>query len=159
MHGSVRLGYGGNPKIDAEYNVKADAKSCQQAFTASWPMTITPLDTCGLVDLRGDHYRIVADSGDIVAKTVIENYRIWCASQGDKNTQRLFETKSSTLFDAVAVYLAIEQKLVTMEELGIRVTDDGFTRIDPTAKKVQVAVSWKDRKAFEEFLARRLTTE
>jgi inosine-uridine nucleoside N-ribohydrolase len=157
MDGSVRLGYGGNPKICAEYNVRADAKSCQQAFTAAWPMTITPLDTCGLVELKGDNYRNVVNSSDIIAKTVIENYRIW--SQANTNWRRLFETKSTTLFDTVAVYLAIEQKLVTMEELGIRVTDDGFTRIDPAAKKVQVAVSWKDQTAFEEFLARRLTTK
>ena len=159
MHGSVRVGYGGSKKIDAEYNVKADVKSCQQAFTAAWPMIVTPLDTCGLVDLQGDLYKSVVNSGDIVAKTVIENYRIWCASQSDKNMHNMFETKSTTLFDTVAVYLAIEQNFAVMEELGIRVTDDGFTRIDPSAKKMQVAVSWKDRKAFEELLAQRLTTK
>ena len=53
MHGSVRKGYGGDSKISPEWNVRADAKSCQTVFTAAWPMTITPLDTCGLVDLCG----------------------------------------------------------------------------------------------------------
>jgi len=52
MHGSVRLGYGGSKKISAEYNVRADAKGCQKVFTAPWRITITPLDTCGLVRLK-----------------------------------------------------------------------------------------------------------
>ena len=34
MHGSVYRGYGGSSKISAEYNVRADAKAAQKAFTA-----------------------------------------------------------------------------------------------------------------------------
>jgi hypothetical protein len=44
-----------------------------------------------------------------------------------------------------------------MEPLGIRVTDDGFTRIDPQATTMQVATAWKDMGAFEDLLAERLT--
>ncbi len=42
-------------------------------------MTITPLDTCGLVQLTGEDYRKVAASSDPLARAVIENYRIWRA--------------------------------------------------------------------------------
>lgn len=77
MHGSVRVGYGGKSTPDPEYNVVADVPAARAAFTAAWPMTITPLDTCGLVKLTGDKYRKVADSADPLARAVIENYKIW----------------------------------------------------------------------------------
>ncbi|NQT83258.1 nucleoside hydrolase [bacterium] len=151
MHGSVRLGYGGSKKVSAEYNVRADAKSCQKVFTAPWDITITPLDTCGLVHLRGEKYKAVRDSKDPVAAALIENYRIW-----SKNKKQA-ESRSSTLFDTVAVYLAFSEKLLLMEKLGIRVTDDGYTVIDPAAKTMSVATSWKDMAAFEDLLVRRVT--
>jgi hypothetical protein len=66
------------------------------------------------------------------------------------------DKRSSTLFDTVAVYLAIRQDLCVMEKLGLRVTDDGFTVIDPQAKQVNVATRWKDLGAYEDFLVERL---
>ena len=51
MDGSVRIGYGGAPKPDAEWNVKAAPKAAQQVLSAPWDITITPLDTCGLVTI------------------------------------------------------------------------------------------------------------
>jgi len=154
MHGSVRKGYGGSKDISAEWNVKADVKACQKVFTAQWEMLITPLDTCGVVDLFGDKYKKVKDSKDIIARTIIENYKIWSAA--NKNPKAA-EERSSTLFDTVAVYLAIDTDLVKVETLGIRVDDKGFTVIDENAKKVQCATEWKDLNGFRDFLVNRLT--
>lgn len=151
MHGSVRKGYDGGPEPSKEWNVVADAKAAQAAFTAAWPMLITPLDTCGIVRLRGDKYRRVAECSDPVTKAVIENYRIW-SKAGDKPLNA-----SSVLFDTVAIYLAFSTDLVTIERLPLRVTDDGFTRIDPQGKPIDCAMSWKDLAAFEDFLVARLT--
>jgi hypothetical protein len=44
-----------------------------------------------------------------------------------------------------------------MERLGIKVTDDGFTRLDAAAKAMNVATAWKDLEGFRALLARRLT--
>ena len=44
-----------------------------------------------------------------------------------------------------------------MEELGIRVTDDGLTLIDDSAKKMTVATEWKSLDGFRDFLVQRLT--
>jgi len=151
MHGSVRLGYGGSKKVSAEYNVRADPKSCQKVFTAPWDITITPLDTCGLVHLRGDKYKAVRHSRDAVASAVVENYRIWSADP------KQVESASTTLFDTVAIYLAFSDELLVMEKLGIRVTDEGYTLIDPAAKAMTVATGWKDMDAFEDLLVKRLT--
>lgn len=157
MHGSVRLGHGGAKKVVAEWNVVAAPKACQQVFTAPWDITITPLDTCGLIQLKGAKYQALCDSKDPIARTIIENYNIWADHNRKKDQPKRIPTQSSTLFDTVAVYLAYCQELCIMETIPLRVTDDGFTRIDPAGKPVHVATTWKDLAAFEDLLVGRLT--
>lgn len=153
MHGSVRRGYGNNPQPQAEYNVKEDVAACQRVLSADWrSITLTPLDTCGLIQLKGADYARVRQSANPICRAIVENYRHWL----DADHKGQADTHSSTLFDTVAVYLAIEDRLCTMEELGIRVTDDGFTVIDPAGRKMRVATAWKDQPAFERWLAMRL---
>lgn len=153
MDGSIYVGYGGSKKPDPEWNVKADVKSAQKVFTAPWGMTITPLDTCGLVTLDGERYQSLRRSKDPVAATVLECYRVW-NSHIEKPAD--FEHGSTTLFDAVAVYLAFSQEFCRMENLGIRVTDDGSTRVDESAKKIDAAIAWKNLDGFRDLLTRRL---
>ena len=62
LHGSVRKGYGGSPKISPEWNVRADAPALRAVFAAPWEKTITPLDTCGIIRLSGERYARVHDS-------------------------------------------------------------------------------------------------
>jgi len=152
MFGSVRRGYDNNPKPAAEWNVHCAPQAAIATLSAAWDVTITPLDTCGIVHLRGPKYQLVRDSTDPVARTVIENYRLWSAAHPDAA-----ETGSSTLFDTVAIYLAISHDLVKTEPLSIRVTNDGMTVIDPQGKAMQVATEWKDLPGFEDLLVRRLT--
>ena len=153
MAGSVRLGYDGTAQPSAEWNVKADVKAAQQVLAGAWEVTITPLDTCGLVKLDGGQYRSVREATNPVAATVIENYRIWSA--GGQNPHAA-DSYSTTLFDTVAVYLAVTQQLCTMESLNVRVSDDGYTRVDPVGKRMQVATQWKDLDAYRNFLVQRL---
>lgn len=155
MHGSVRRGYGGRPQIDAEYNVVRDPQACQQSFAAPWEVTITPVDTCGLVRLTGEEYRAVRDSSAPLARALMENYRLWAAHANPAGGIDP-DVCSSTLFDPVAVYLAFSEELLVMERLGIRVTDDGYTRIDETAKEIECATAWRDLGAFEDLLVERL---
>ncbi len=154
MHGSVRKGYGGG-KPAPEWNVKADAKACKQAFTAAWDMTITPLDTCGLVRLEGPRYAALRDSKDPIAAAVIDAYRAWNKTAPGKNDP---ETRSTTLYDTVAVYLSFSTDLLEMEKLPLIVTDTGMTSIDEKAgKPINTATKWKDRAAFEDLLIKRLS--
>jgi inosine-uridine nucleoside N-ribohydrolase len=156
MHGSVHRGYGGKSQIDKEYNVVSFIKAAQKVFTAEWDMTITPLDTCSLVVLQRDRYQKVLGSANPAAKAVIENYRVW-AKSGDVNEAQV-SVKSTTLFDTVAIYLAMRSDLLEMENLGIRVTDDGRTVIDEKAKKITCALKWKNLDAFGDLLVERLTS-
>ena len=156
MHGSVRLGYGGSKTPAKEYNVVADAPACQAAFTAPWDIVITPLDTCGLVVLRGDKYAKILACEDPLVQALMENYRHWCQAK-DKTDPDRARKASSTLFDTVAVYLVFSDSLCKMETLPIRVTDEGMTVIDAAARKMEVATEWKDLGKFEDFLVDRLT--
>jgi len=156
MHGSVRRGYGGSEKISAEYNVARYPQACQKVFAAGWDITITPLDTCGLVRLEGKKYRAVRDCEDPLVQALIENYRIW-AKDTEWAKELDTEIQSSVLFDTVAIYLAFSEELLVMENLGIRVTDDGYTVIDDDARMINCAVGWKNLLAFEDLLVQRLT--
>ncbi len=157
MHGSIRRGYGGSPRASAEYNVRADPEACRKAFVAPWEVTVTPLDTCGLVLLRGKRYRTVRDCPDPLIQALIDNYRIW--AQRVEWTKIDAKVQSSTLFDTVAVYLAFSEELLMMERLGLRVTDDGYTVVDEMAKQIRCAAEWRDLSAFEDLLVQRLTEE
>ena len=160
MYGSVRKGYKGKDEISPEWNVKANAKACQVALSADWDITITPLDTCGIVALDGSNYATIRNCEDPLIQTLMENYHIWWKNQEHRNkggdTTRPF-LRSSILYDLVAVYLAFSQELCKMETLSIRVDDKGFTRIDPKGKAMSVATEWKDLSKFEDFLVERLT--
>jgi inosine-uridine nucleoside N-ribohydrolase len=153
MYGSVYVGYDGEATPAAEWNVRVDPQSLQGLFAAPWDITITPLDTCGLVRLEGDNYRRIHDSNDPWLRALIENYKVWLprAPYMDPATD---PTKiSSTLFDTVAVYLAAEQDLFEMQDLPLRVTNDGYTVIDEdNGRNVHCAIGWKDLPAFEKKL-------
>lgn len=66
------------------------------------------------------------------------------------------EAQSSVLYDTVAIYLAFAEELLVMEELPIRVTDDGYTVIDEGARVINCATDWEDLATFEDFLVQRL---
>ncbi|MBI83833.1 MAG: nucleoside hydrolase [Planctomycetaceae bacterium] len=156
MHGSVRFGYDGSEKPSAEYNVSSDTVSCRQVLNAAWDAVIAPLDTSGSVHLSGWKYRQVRDADNPIARALIENYRLWTASQSKPGEKDPAESRSSTLYDTVAIYLAFADSLLKIEELGIRVTDDGHTLIDSTVRKIAVATGWRDLSSFEDFLVDRL---
>ncbi len=155
MHGSVYRGYGNSTKLSAEYNVRRDAEAARHVLQAPWiKTTITPLDTCGIVHLEGDRFGALKDSDNPAVKALLENYRIWA----DKRNQTGELTRSSTLFDTVAIYLALPgpKDLVTFQTLSIGVTDDGFTRIDPAGAEMAVATKWTDLDGFRDLLVETL---
>ena len=155
MHGSVYKGYEGAATPHAEWNVKADPVSARAVFSAAWrEMVITPLDTCGLVRLRGEDYARVCACRDPLTQALVENYRIWLTAFNRPEAGH--ETESSILFDTVAVHLAYTTRWLRMESLGIRVTDDGFTVPDAQSRIVNAAVEWSERTAFEKDLVQRL---
>ena len=159
MDGNIRAFFSKEVRVVPEYNVKIDVPASQRVFSAPWDMTITPLDTCGKVVLSGDRYAKVYRSGSPIARAVVQNYKAWVqyvSNKTDMDPLR-YERESSILFDTVAVYLAMDDRFLNMETLGVRVMADGLTSVDEDAKKIRCAMTWKDMEAFEDFLVRRIT--
>jgi inosine-uridine nucleoside N-ribohydrolase len=159
MDGNIRELFSTEIRVVPEYNVKVDVPASQRVFNAPWDMTITPLDTCGKVVLSGDRYAKVYRSGSPIASAVMQNYKAWVhylSKKTDMDPLR-YERESSILFDTVAISLAIDERFLNMETLGIRVMADGLTSVDENAKKIRCAMTWKDMEGFEDFLVRRIT--
>jgi hypothetical protein len=140
--------------------VKAARDAARTVLGAPWIDAIaTPLDTCGRVQLKGERYGrlVAAKDHDPLLAALLENYRLWCPKQEwcAKDPENV-ASKSSTLFDTVAVYLATSRGLVNVERLGVRVSDDGSTIPDPKARPLGWATTWKGLDGYEEFLVERL---
>lgn len=156
MFGSIKKQHLGKPGAIAEFNVIKDIAASQAIFRAPWKsMTITPLDTCGVVQLKENLYRKISESKDPVVRDIMENYRIWLKALGNNEN----ETASTILFDTVAVHLAYSKDFLKMEKMGIRITDSGFSVVDEKARQINVAIEWTDLDAYHEYLVNRLLSE
>jgi inosine-uridine nucleoside N-ribohydrolase len=151
MQGSVRTGYTAGTKPCPEWNVQAVVPAAQRALSAPWKQAvIAPLDTGGLVNLDGPRFQKLVDSNDPVVKALLDSSRAWAKAD--------HATASPTLFDTVAVYLALPgpKPLLELEDLKIQVTRDAMTVIDPAGAPMQVATRWKDLDGYRDFLVNTL---
>ena len=157
MHGSFDVGYGDKAPAAAEWNVKVDPAALRVVLAAPWrEILLTPLDTCGSVDLENqDYHAIWSATSDPILRALIENYCIW-APRVPWMRCDFFAVRSTTLFDSVAVYLAYDESFVETETVRFRVTDEGYTIRDDTGSTARVALRWSDRSAFERDLVQRL---
>ena len=160
MFGSVRQGYGAGKAPEVEYNVKQDIKALQAVFAASWDVTITPLDTCGLLVLDGAGFQTIRASSDPFAQACIANSEAWLPHATWMPADFDLKQHSSTLFDAVAVVMASDVSDLIMEDLKLRVADDGMTVIDAgRGRPVHVATGWRDLDGFKAKMVAALTSK
>ena len=125
-----------------------------QGLSADWDITITPLDTCGLVTLDGARYQRILNAtrprgrdrrGELPPVEQSEPLR----AARPRSTQRFFLTPWPSIS-------LLPNHFCKMERLGIRVTDDGFTVIDDQAKQMDVATEWTNLDGFRDLLVNRL---
>lgn len=156
MFGSVREGYAPGSPPEPETNVRLDVSAFRALLAAPWQdVLLTPLDTCGHAVLAGEDYAPIRDSTDPLLRAVMENYRIW-APRVPWMKCDFAETRTSTLFDCVAVWLAYAEDLVEIETLRLASTDAGLTYEDPAGHPARVALRWRDLAAFHRHLSARL---
>lgn len=156
MHGSIHLGYGGEPGAVPESNVRYDVPALRKVFAAPWQeKIITPLDTCGLIVLDIERYQQVYRSENPALKALIENYKIW-AKLVTWMTVDYETVRSSVLFDTVAIYLAYSFDRLELERIRLRISDDGLTLPDSQGDEVLAALRWRDLDGFHNHLIERL---
>ncbi|MBC8009835.1 MAG: nucleoside hydrolase [Burkholderiales bacterium] len=160
MFGSFAVGYLGAAPASAETNVRVDPPSFRATMAAPWlDVLLTPLDTCNFAVLEGGNYRRIWNAKDRpLIDAVLENYRIF-APRVDWMRCDFFATRSTILFDCVAVHLAYAEDWVAPETLRFDITDDGFTVCDAAGPfTARVALRWKNLDAFHLDLTTRLLT-
>jgi inosine-uridine nucleoside N-ribohydrolase len=151
MAGSVEIGYNGKQGREPECNVVVDIAAARAVFDAPWEITMVPLDGCGTLILKGDHYAQVARSEAPRAKTVIENYRLWT------NYKAFPDGQSSVLFDTAAVALVFKESLFDIKTIRLSIDDKGNTvPDDPGGRPIRCAMGWKNRDGFEHLLVESL---
>ena len=157
MSGSVYRGYDNSSVPDAEYNVKHCPPCSAAMYEAKWNVTLTPLDTCGVVTLSGNSWDVLLNATNNVASVLMESWIYWCL-HFDGSCSVTPGSHTDVFYDPVAVYLCFPESssLIDFETLKLRVTDDGHTVIDKDkGSAIQVALSWKESglEEFELFLA------
>ena len=152
MHGSFDIGYGGRPGAVAETNVRLDVPAFRKIISAKWQeITITPLDTCGLVILEGERYKSLFQCNQPGIAALLENYKIFSELVTWMDVD-YFDEHSTTLFDAVAVYLVYGRDLLDIKPMSINVDNEGFTFQDPNGCTVNVAYKWRNLDGFYDHL-------
>jgi inosine-uridine nucleoside N-ribohydrolase len=137
--------------------VKVDPAGLRAVLSAPWQdILLTPLDTCGSVVLSGQEYGAIWKSvDDPLLRSVIESYCIFAPRVKWMDCD-FFTQRSTTLFDAVAVYLVTSETLVNVKTVTFKITDEGFTVRAKDGIKARVALTWKDEKGFERKLVKTL---
>ena len=171
MYGMVRRGTLGGPP-GPEFNVLFNVPACRSAFSAGWDVTIAPFDTAGWVFLEGSRYSTLRQSKSQLVKAVLRQYEEWSETMIEHLKSSplmtdalkplyvpgMIDQRTTMLWETVAVYLAYDESLLKIEELPIRVEDDGRLTESPGAPVIRVATEWRDGgvEAFKDHLVDRL---
>ncbi|TWU35928.1 nucleoside hydrolase [Novipirellula artificiosorum] len=157
MHGAIRVGYGGHAPVVPEANVRNGIEPLRDTFAARWECSVTPLDTCGIVDLAGERYAKVSRSDSVGVKELMENYRHWLNRVSWLKVKPDPKSRSTTLFDLVAVTMAFSEEWMEMQTLPLSIDDKGITAIDETnGQPVRCAMAWKDLDGYKDHVVERL---
>lgn len=144
MAGSVYKGYFNSSVPVAEYNVKFCPSCTEEVFAAGWDVTLTPVDTSGVADLKGDSYLLALKSLKLSTLILLE------IQQYVKSVQNsaIRGNRSLIWYDPVATYLTVMDKknsFINMGNLNLTVTKDGYTQVGGVfGNLVHVALTWKD---------------
>lgn len=173
MLGSLRSGwFAGTPPV-SEYNVICSTGSTKvvfQKWRGKGKIVLTPLDTAGRIFLDGTLYqewKEAATTGKSkVSLAILQNFEEWNAKRQPKpykNGDVVFKDASSTLFDTVAVLLAFSSEFLKMEEINVKVENDGkmteFAEPNDETSPVIFATEWTDMQGFSRFLVDRLLSQ
>lgn len=141
MGGSIGVGYDGKPKPEVEWNIKLDIKAAQTVFNSSVPLFVVPLDATGTVALSAK------PRNELFAAHTPLTWQL-------QNLYELWNKETPILFDPVAVAAAFAPEALTIQELSLRVLENGMTVVRDDGRKMQVAIQIDREKFLTWFVAR-----
>jgi inosine-uridine nucleoside N-ribohydrolase len=130
MGGSVRVGYNGMPPAEPEWNLKSDVAAARAVFASGVPLVVAPLDATVMLQLEEPYRRRLFAACTPLTFQVQSLYQLW-----DKRTP--------TLFDPVAVALAFTEDFCTLEDLHLDIDDKGLTVAAKGKPNARVATAIK----------------
>jgi inosine-uridine nucleoside N-ribohydrolase len=150
MFGSFFMGYDGGPMPDAEWNVRADVESAKKFMTSGVPITLAGLDVTTMVKYTDEWRTTLFARRSPLTDAISGLYTLWA---GDRLNA------DPTLFDPVAVSMALGAGFVTTRATHVRVTDDRYTVVDETRPPNCRIGMHIDREAFLRWLTGRLVNQ
>lgn len=121
MFGSFYMGYERDPAIHPEWNVRVDVESAKLLVNSGVPLTFAGLDVTTMVKYERDRRLALLMRNSPLTNAISGLYSLW--SSGDMN-------RTPTLFDPVAIAMAVRNDFVETRAANVRVTDEGYTVID-----------------------------
>jgi inosine-uridine nucleoside N-ribohydrolase len=146
-----------------EWNVLGDVPAFRSLMASEWDLTLSPIDTCGLIYLEGERYPPLRDSSSPLIATIMRAYREWHRRNAGWDVE-VFDVeaycnpdeRTSILFDTLPVYLAYGHGYVDVEELPLGVDDQGLVKEVPNGRPTRVAITWRDLDGYLDHLTQRL---
>ncbi|MCD6307921.1 MAG: nucleoside hydrolase [Candidatus Latescibacteria bacterium] len=121
MFGSFYMGYGSDPRISAEWNVRADVESAQVFMTSGVPITLAGLDVTTMVKFGAERRQALSLRNSPLTDALCGLYILWAGGNVDR---------SPTLFDPVAAAMSFNSDFVSTRKAHVTVDDKGYTVID-----------------------------
>ncbi len=142
MGGSIAHGYGRDLNPAAEYNIASDPAAAQVVFNSGIPILMVPLDVTAMLKLdRAGRERVFTELTPVTNALALL-YFLW-------------NQRTPTLFDPMAVAMTIDPGLCETKELAVEVDEKGFTRaVEGKPPNATVALQTDPAKFFEFYLSR-----
>ena len=145
MFGSFYIGYSGNPVPDAEWNVHADVESAKIFTSSGTNITYAGLDITTSVKLDKEKLFKLLMRQSPLTIALCALYSLW-------------GNEIPTLYDVVAVSMAIWPDLFTTKPAYVKVIDGGFTIIDESKEpNCQIGMSINKEEFLRRIMQRYLT--
>jgi inosine-uridine nucleoside N-ribohydrolase len=116
MGGAIARGYEPGSKPDREWNIKSNPTAARAVFESGIPILMAPLDVTAMLQLDAAMRSRIFNQDTPVTNSLAALYHLW-------------NRETSTLFDPMAVALAINPSLCQTKKLAIEVDRQGFTRV------------------------------
>jgi inosine-uridine nucleoside N-ribohydrolase len=120
MFGSFYIGYNGAPTIDSEWNVKVDIDASKRFVSSGANILYAGLDVTAFVKWDKDRRDIILQRQSPLTNILTGLTTLWGYD------------RTPTLFDAVAIGMALYPDMFRTEKVFVSVDDKGFTKIDKT---------------------------
>jgi inosine-uridine nucleoside N-ribohydrolase len=150
MGGSIYRGYAPGSKPEPEWNIKSNIGAARAVFGSGVPLRVAPLDSTADLKLTPEMRVQLFSVGKPLTDALAALNSIW------RHTNT-WKAENPTLFDVLAVEVAVPRQPYRLTALHIDVADDGLTRVAEDSKEnAQIALEVDATAFMKDFVARQV---